>query len=327
MMAFVVSAVTVMLNRWGHSFVPSFVLSLAASSLSFLFSVRPSATHQKTLKPPPSAVCHWDHEELPSLPSSVYPLSEHAFLEGRLLFIPSGGLTVNLLHWGEISGSGANGCGLFWINPSFWKSLYTCMHLFLFSINPSIPSIHPSIYPSSNRATAPHAISFLSLLFQSPTLLRQNNWPGFNLLSFPATANWKTPLENPPHCQKRPLPSVSPSLYPSFQARRQARAHQIYWFMAPIGLTGRLLSSLCSTFLTLKFVLLGLAFHAASRLPANMKTKIYNSTLEYGKFNSFTLYLTSFSLQFCVSLNESLTYCVCLVHITVYKMAKIWFKK
>lgn len=105
---------------------------------------------------------------------------------------------------------------------------------------PSIPlshlSIHPSIYPSSNRATAPHAISFLSLLFQSPTLLRQNNWPGFNLLSFPATANWKTPLENPPHCQKRPLPSVSPSLYPSFQARRQARAHQIYWFTAPIGL-------------------------------------------------------------------------------------------
>lgn len=236
MMAFVVSAVTVMLNRWGHSFVPSFVLSLAASSLSFLFSVRPSATHQKTLKPPPSAVCHWDHEELPSLPSSVYPLSEHAFLEGRLLFIPSGGLTVNLLHWGEISGSGANGCGLFWINPSFWKSLYTRMHLFLFSINPSIPSIHPSIYPSSNRATAPHAISFLSLLFQSPTLLRQNNWPGFNLLSFPATANWKTPLENPPHCQKLPLPSVSPSLYPSFQARRQARAHQIYWFTAPIGL-------------------------------------------------------------------------------------------
>lgn len=214
MMAFVVSAVTVMLNRWGHSFVPSFVLSLAASSLSFLFSVRPSATHQKTLKPPPSAVCHWDHEELPSLPSSVYPLSEHAFLEGRLLFIPSGGLTVNLLHWGEISGSGANGCGLFWINPSFWKSLYTRMHLFLFSINPSIPSIHPSIYPSSNRATAPHAISFLSLLFQSPTLLRQNNWPGFNLLSFPATANWKTPLENPPHCQKRPLPSVSLSFLP-----------------------------------------------------------------------------------------------------------------
>lgn len=149
MMAFVVSAVTVMLNRWGHSFVPSFVLSLAASSLSFLFSVRPSATHQKTLKPPPSAVCHWDHEELPSLPSSVYPLSEHAFLEGRLLFIPSGGLTVNLLHWGEISGSGANGCGLFWINPSFWKSLYTRI-CFCF---PSIPLSHLSIHPSTHPLT------------------------------------------------------------------------------------------------------------------------------------------------------------------------------
>lgn len=47
------------------------------------------------------------------------PHSEHAFLEGSLLFIPSGGLTVNLLHWGEISGSEANVCGY-----SKWTSIH-----------------------------------------------------------------------------------------------------------------------------------------------------------------------------------------------------------
>lgn len=150
MMAFVVSAVTVMLNRWGHSFVPSFVLSLAASSLSFLFSVRPSATHQKTLKPPPSAVCHWDHEELPSLPSSVYPLSEHAFLEGRLLFIPSGGLTVNLLHWGKFLGAGPMAVGYSEsILRSGSPSILACI-CFCF---PSIPLSHLSIHPSTHPLT------------------------------------------------------------------------------------------------------------------------------------------------------------------------------
>ncbi|CAB1418614.1 unnamed protein product [Pleuronectes platessa] len=45
--------------------------------------------------------------------SSVYPLSEHASLDGRLLFIPSGGLTVNLLHWGKFLGVG----------PILWATL------------------------------------------------------------------------------------------------------------------------------------------------------------------------------------------------------------
>lgn len=125
------------------SFSQAIIPSLAASSLSFLFSVRPSTTQQKTLKLPPSAVCHWDHEELPSLPSSVYPLSEHAFLEGRLLFIPSGGLTVNLLHWGKFLGVGPIAVGYSESTPhSGSPSILVCI---CFVFHPSIP-LYPSIH-------------------------------------------------------------------------------------------------------------------------------------------------------------------------------------
>lgn len=72
-------------------------MSLAASS-SYLEDPPPFPIST----PPP--VCQ--RGTAPSF-SSVYPLYLNAFLPGRLLFIPSGGLTVNLLHWGEISGNGA----------------------------------------------------------------------------------------------------------------------------------------------------------------------------------------------------------------------------
>lgn len=131
--------------------------------------------------PPPSSppACHWDHEELPPTnPPPSTPHSEHAFLEGSLLFIPSGGLTVNLLHCGEISGSEANVCGY-----SKWTSIYL-------TIQPNTTQ-HPVLY----------------FLPRSP--LSQNCWPRFKLLSFPATANWKTPLERLLSAKK------TPSLLPS----------------------------------------------------------------------------------------------------------------
>lgn len=114
MMAFVGSAVTPKLNRRGHSFVwglcqsPDPLQCLAASSLSPLYSTYPPLSHPPTpnkISETTPTPC-WDQEELAHLTSPVYPLSEHAFLEGRLLFIPSGGLTVNLLHWGKFLGVG-----------------------------------------------------------------------------------------------------------------------------------------------------------------------------------------------------------------------------
>lgn len=98
---FVVSAVRAELNRWGRSFVWGFCQS-------------------------PEPLCLWMHlppiwktpsffytPSTPCVSARNYPLllclppCPNAFLQGRLLFIPSGGLTVNLLHLGEISGNGA----------------------------------------------------------------------------------------------------------------------------------------------------------------------------------------------------------------------------
>lgn len=95
--------------------------------LSFLFSVRPSPAQHP---PPPPHVCHGDHEELPPSSSCLHlpPLSEHAFPEGRLLFIPSGGLTVNLLHWGKFLGTGPISVGYFESGPhSGSRSVHLCV--------------------------------------------------------------------------------------------------------------------------------------------------------------------------------------------------------
>lgn len=115
--------------------------------------------------------------------SSVYPLYLNAFLQGRLLFIPSGGLTVNLLHWREISGNGARISGYPASAPRSGDPLYTFMYL----------SSYLFIRTTIQRHTPP----LLSAFFSSLVLFSgMNIWPGFNFLSFPATANWKTPLKS-----------------------------------------------------------------------------------------------------------------------------------
>lgn len=114
MMAFVVSAVTAELIRWGHSFVWGLCqspgplqclwLHLSPLSLSRVSPKDPHSPRNPWNYPPPLCVSEIRKNCPP--PSSVFSLSEHAFLEGRLLFIPSGGLTVNLLHWGKFLGVG-----------------------------------------------------------------------------------------------------------------------------------------------------------------------------------------------------------------------------
>lgn len=97
---------------------------LGASFLPLLCQTLPGST------PPPPHVCHGDHEELPPSSSCLQlpPLSEHAFPEGRLLFIPSGGLTVNLLHWGKFLGTGPISVGYFESGPhSGSRSVHLCV--------------------------------------------------------------------------------------------------------------------------------------------------------------------------------------------------------
>lgn len=197
------SAVTVQLNRWEQSFVRGFCQSPEPLCLWLhLPSSLPLHPPQKPWNYPLPPVCHWDHEELPPSSSCLSTLTEHAFLEGSLLFIPSGGLTVNLLHWGKFLGMGPISVGIPNQPLILGSSLYISVSLLL------------SIYLDNDPA--PHVTPFPSLPFQSCPLLGKNNWPGFNLLSFPATANWKTPLEVPPYCQKNPLLPVLPPLFPFF---------------------------------------------------------------------------------------------------------------
>lgn len=74
----------------------------------------------------------------PAHPLCLPPHSEHAFLEGSLLFIPSGGLTVNLCTGGKFLGAGpTNVCGY-----SKWTSIYLSNY-------PSQHNTASSVFPPS----------------------------------------------------------------------------------------------------------------------------------------------------------------------------------
>lgn len=159
---FVVSAVRVKLNRWGHScpgllsVSRDIITSPTASSLSS--SVPPPPPKKNPWNYPAPPVCHWDHEELPLL-LCLPPLSEHAFLEGRLLFIPSGGLTVNLLHWGKFLGVGPISVGILYEPHVLGVSLYIY-------VSPVYLSIWLSIHLSfGQRSSATRRFFFSPLSF------------------------------------------------------------------------------------------------------------------------------------------------------------------
>lgn len=131
----------VSVSLWGHY----------VSGCIFLLSVRPPPL---PILPPPPRVSARNCPLLFSLP----PLPEHAFLQGSLLFIPSGRLTVNLLHWGKFLGTGPVSVGILHQPLILGPSLYIYVSLLL------------SVYP--NNHPTPHATSPLSLLSQSGPLLR-----------------------------------------------------------------------------------------------------------------------------------------------------------
>lgn len=131
----------VSVSLWGHY----------VCGCIFLLSVRPPPL---PILPPPPVCRRGTAPLLFSLP----PLLEHAFLQGSLLFIPSGGLTVNLLHWGKFLGTGPVSVGILHQPLILGPSLYIYVSLLL------------SVY--SNNHPTPHATSPLSLLSQSGPLLR-----------------------------------------------------------------------------------------------------------------------------------------------------------
>lgn len=165
------------------------------SGCIFLLSGRPPPP--LPIHPPPP-VCQ--RGTAPSSSSSVYPLYPNAFLQARLLFIPSGGLTVNLLHWGKFLGTGPGSVGILPQPLVLGPSLYIYVSLLL------------SVYPN-NRPT-PHATSPLGLLLQSAPLLRDEYLAGLQLPFISSYRKLKDSIKGPPYCQKvSPPPSSSfPSL-------------------------------------------------------------------------------------------------------------------
>lgn len=148
------SAVGAQLNRRRRSFVRGFCQSPEPLCLRLhlpSISKTPSSSYTPSTPPCVSA------RNCPLL-FSLPPLSEHAFLQGSLLFIPSGGLTVNLLHWGKYLGTGPVSVGILHQPLVLGPPLYIYVSLLL------------SVYP--NNHPTPHATFPLSLLFQSAPLLR-----------------------------------------------------------------------------------------------------------------------------------------------------------
>lgn len=141
--------------------------------------------------PPPPPVCQ--RGTAPS--SSVHPLYPNAFLQGRLLFIPSGGLTVNLLHWGKFLGMGPGSVGILPQPLVLGPSLYIYVFLLL------------SVYP--NNHPTPHATSPFGLLFQSGPLLRDEYLARLQLPFISSYSKLKDSIKGPLYCQKSKPPSTS----------------------------------------------------------------------------------------------------------------------
>lgn len=94
------------------------------------------------------------------------------------------------------------------ISPSFWDPLYTFMYLSSYLFIPTTIQRHT---PPLLSAFSPSLVLFSGM----------NNWPGFNFLSFPATANWKTPLKCLLLAKNDPTPTPSLSLsVPFFQGEK-----------------------------------------------------------------------------------------------------------
>lgn len=185
-------------------------MSLAASS-SYLEDPPPYPI------PPPPPVCQ--RGTAPS--SSVHPLYPNAFLQGKLLFIPSGGLTVNLLHWGKFLGMGPGSVGILPQPLVLGPSLYIYVFLLL------------SVYP--NNHPTPHATSPFGLLFQSGPLLRDEYLARLQLPFISSYSKLKDSIKGPPYCQKVSPPpplflSLSLSLCPSFKAKKKSWVHLTGWF-------------------------------------------------------------------------------------------------
>lgn len=222
MMAFVGSAVTPKLNRRGHSFVWGLSQSpehynvwLRLPCLPSIAHTHPATPPKKSLKLPPHLAGirrNWPTSpplSTPSLNTPFWRADFYLYLAGdwQLTFCTGG----NFWEWGQYVCNSES-------DPHSGRlSIHLC--IYSVSIYPYIyiyTSIHLSIYISiwQGNDPVPHATS---LLFQSPLL-----WLSFNFLSFPATANWKTPLEHAIIAKRPPSLFLLLSLCPPFKARRQS---------------------------------------------------------------------------------------------------------
>lgn len=179
---FVVSAVGAELNRRGRSFVWGFCQS--PEPLCLWLHLPPIWKTPSFSYTPSTPVCQ--QGTAPS--SSVYPLYPNAFLQGRLLFIPSGGLTVNLLHWGKFLGTGPGSVGILPQPLVLGPSLYIYVSLLL------------SVYP--NKHPTPHATSPFGLLFQSGPFLRDEYLARLQLPFISSYSKLKDSIKGPLYCQK-----------------------------------------------------------------------------------------------------------------------------
>lgn len=179
------------------------------SGCIFLLSPRPPPL---PIPPAPPLVCR--RGTAPS--SSVYPLYPNTpFCRAAFYLYLAGDWQLTFCTGGNFWERGQ--CQ--WvscISPSFWDPLYTFMYLSSYLFIPT----------PIQRHTPPLLSAFSSslLLFSG-----MNNWPGFNFLSFPATANWKTPLKCRGIAKKDHPLSLPLSLCPSFKAKRQWRVHLTGW--------------------------------------------------------------------------------------------------
>lgn len=94
-----------------------------------------------------------------------------------------------------------------------------------------------SVYP--NNHPTPHATSPFGLLFQSGPLLRDEYLARLQLPFISSYRKLKDSIKGPLYCQKVSPPlllsSFSPSLCPSFKAKRNPWVHLTGWFQPSVG--------------------------------------------------------------------------------------------
>lgn len=154
-------------------------------------------------------------EELPPPPLST-PSVRTPFCRAGFYLYLAGDWQLTFCTWGKFLGTGPGSVGILLQPLVLGPSLYIYVSLLL------------SVYP--NNHPTPHATSPFGLLFQSGPLLRDEYLARLQLPFISSYCKLKDSIKGPPYCQKVSLPSSSPSLCPSFKAKRKSWVHLTGWF-------------------------------------------------------------------------------------------------